>query len=415
VFNPFERQVAWRYLRSRRREGFISVIAWFSFGGIALGVAALIIVMSVMNGFREDLMGRILGINGHVAIYSNTGKMLDFDDLNAKVHSLPDVVQAAPIIEGQAMATVQGYATGVLVHGIRAKDLEDRTLISQKIVAGSLSTFSESRSIVIGSKLAEKMSLFVGDTLTLVAPKGTATAFGTMPRSRSYTVSAIFDVGMHEYDLTFVFIPLESAQKFFLYGDSVTGIEIFTKDPAHIDDFKLALAPIIHGKNMRLFDWQQANKPFFNAIQVERNVMFIILTLVIVVAAFNVISSLIMLVKDKGRDIAILRTMGASRRSIMKIFLLTGSTIGVVGAALGAVLGLLFSYNIETIRRFVESLSGAELFSDEIYFLSKLPSKVDPVEAALVIGIALILTFLASLYPSWRASTLDPVEALRYE
>lgn len=415
MFSAFERWVAFRYLRARRQEGFISVTAWFSFLGIALGVAALIIVMSVMNGFRHELLNKIIGMNGHLAIYSNTGTLPDFDPLTDAVKKIPGVTGANPLVEGQAMATAHGNATGVLVHGMTLQDLKERNSITDNLILGSLQLFDRPNSAIIGKRLAEKLGLILGDKMTLVAPEGTVTAFGTMPRTRTFEIAAVFDAGMIQYDSSFVFVPLGAGQKFFQLGDGVTGIEIFTEHPEKVQQYKERLAFLTEGRNMRLFDWQQANKDFFSTINVERNVMFIILTLIILVASFNVISTLIMLVKDKGRDIAILRTMGATQGMMMRVFFIAGSSIGVMGALIGAGFGLLFSWNIDSIRKLIESLSGSELFRAEIYFLSRLPSRVDPNEVITVIVLALFLSFLASLYPAWRASRLDPVEALRYE
>ncbi len=415
MFSAFERYVAFRYLRARRQEGFISVTAWFSFLGIALGVAALIIVMSVMNGFRHDLLEKIIGMNGHLTVYSNTGALPDYDELTEKIKKIPGITRANPIVEGQAIGSAHGNASGVMVHGLYLEDLKDHKNVTDNLIQGGLSLFNKANSALIGRRLAEKLGLTVGDKLTLLSPQGTETAFGTMPRTRTFEIGGIFDAGIIQYDSAFVFVPLETAQKFFQLGEGVSGIETFTDNPEKSEVFKAEIYNILEDHKARVVDWKQSNKEFFSTIKVERNVMFIILTLIILVASFNVISTLIMLVKDKGRDIAILRTMGATKGMIMRVFFIAGSSIGVLGAFVGTLGGLLFSWNIDSIRKFIESLSGAELFRAEIYFLSKLPARVDPWEVIQVVVISLVLTFLASLYPSWRASRLDPVEALRYE
>jgi len=418
MFNAFERAVAFRYLRARKGERFVSVIAIFSLVGIALGVATLIIVMSVMNGFRQELLGRILGLNGHLGVYAaEGGPMRDFDAVAARIRGLPDVVSATPIIEGQVLLTSEaGGASGGLARGIRPDDLRARAIIAGNIRRGSLADFEGDDAIVIGTGLAARMRVSVGDRITLVSPQGRATVFGTVPRVRAYRVVALFNVGMNEYDSTFVFLPLAAAQVYFQLPEAATQVEVFVQDPTRVRMVNQEIRQALDGvRPVRVVDWQDANSSFFNAVQVERNVMFLILTLIIIVAAFNIVSSLIMLVKDKGRDIAILRTMGATRGAIMRIFLLCGASVGVLGTVIGFALGLLFCMNIESIRQLLQSLTGTELFSPEVYFLSQLPAVVDPHEVAQVVGMAVVLSLLATLYPSWRAARLDPVEALRNE
>ncbi|MEO5373925.1 MAG: lipoprotein-releasing ABC transporter permease subunit [Alphaproteobacteria bacterium] len=415
MFSPFERLVALRYLRARRREGFVSVIAGFSLAGIGLGVATLIIVMAVMNGFRQELLGRILGLNGHIGVYGAGVPLTGFDPLAERIRAIPGVVQVIPTAEGQVMATAGGNSTGALVRGVRPDDLKARAVLAKAVRGGNLNDLYADDAVMVGERLAEKLGVTVGGTITLISPKGNVTAFGTVPRMRAFRVVATFHVGMYEYDSTFIYMPLEAAQVYFsLPSGGVTQLEVMLDNPDRVPAAGLAIIREV-GPTVRVHDWQHANASFFNAIQVERNVMFLILTLIILVAAFNIISGLIMLVKDKGRDIAILRTMGATRGMIMRIFFLSGASVGVVGTTFGVVLGLAFSYNIESIRQILQGLTGTELFSAEIYFLSRLPARVDPNEVVTVVLMALGLSFAATLYPAWRAARLDPVEALRYE
>ena len=412
-FNAFERMVAFRYLRARRQEGFVSVIAVFSLLGIALGVATLIIVMSVMNGFRADLLGRILGLNGHLGVYAPSGPLADFDAEAQKVADVPGIIGVTPLIEGQVMATSEAGAAGALVRGIRPDDLRRRPLLADHIVQGSLADFDDD-GVAVGDRLARRLGVAVGSAISVISPQGTATAFGTMPRIKTYHVAALFNVGMYEYDNSFIFVPLDAAQLFFRLPDAVTNLEVFLADPDRVREERRLIAAALGGQ-VRIVDWQQANSSLFNAVEIERNVMFLILTLIIVVAAFNIISSMIMMVKDKGRDIAILRTMGASRAAILRIFMLSGASIGILGTVAGLLLGVVFTLNIEAIRQGLQKVIGTDLFAAEIYFFTRIPARMEPSEVAAVVVMALALSFLATLYPSWRAARLDPVEALRYE
>ncbi|AGH98088.1 lipoprotein-releasing ABC transporter permease subunit [Micavibrio aeruginosavorus] len=413
MFSPFERMVAGRYLRARKAEGFVSVIAGFSFAGIMLGVATLIIVMSVMNGFRQELVTRILGLNGHINVYSLSAPLDDYSIMKLQIGDVPGVTSVSGIIESQALMTINGYSTGVMVRGMTRDDLMKKPVLSDHFIEGEPADFT-GYSAAIGRLMSEKLNLKIGSTFTLVSPKAKVTPFGGMPSSRTFTVAMIFDVGMYEYDSNFIFVPLDAAQAFYQMGKAVSSLEIVTKNPQHLNTVKKDISLITDGV-AGVYDWRDNNSSFLNALQVERNVMFLILTMIILVAAFNVISSMIMLVKDKGRDIAIMRTMGATRRSMMKIFILTGASIGVVGTFVGTALGIAFALNIESIRQFLQGLTGTELFSEEIYFLSKLPAVIDWNEVIAVIAMAFTLSILATLYPAWRAARLDPVEALRYE
>ncbi len=414
IFSQFERKMAGRYLRARRREGFISVITGFAFTGIALGVATLIIVMSVMNGFRHELLGRILGINGHIGIMAPNGYPFNnYRNAIAEIEELEHIQLAVPMIENQLLVTAGKSAEGAMVRGISAEDMLRKPALAKAVAKVDMDYF-EADKIIMGIRLARKMGVSEGDKVTLLSPNGKVTAFGTVPRMKSYQVIGLFDSGMYEYDANFIFMPLESAQVYFGLPGAVTNIDVTIDDDKYLQVVRTALERSLGG-GAYIYDWKQSNAAFFNAIEVERNVMFVILTLIILVAAFNIITGLIMLVKDKGRDIAVLRTMGATKGMIMRIFFMDGALIGVVGTALGLVLGLLFCENIEEIRQGLQSLLGRDLFSAEIYFLSKLPAKVDTAEVLSVVGISLLLSFAATLYPAWRAAKLDPVEALRYE
>jgi lipoprotein-releasing system permease protein len=413
-FAPFEWMLSLRYLRARRREGFISVIAGFSFLGIMLGVATLIIVMAVMNGFRQELLSKILGLNGHLLIQPLESPLTDYAAVADRVSKVDGVYLAAPLVEGQALASSPFNASGVVVRGMLGADLSKLSQISSNIKQGTLDGFDNGQGLAIGRRLAEQLSVRAGDNITLVSPRGAVTPMGTTPRIKAYKIAAVFEIGMSEYDSAFVFMPLSEAQAYFNRAGDVTAIEIYTDDPDHIDRFRQPVTDAA-ARPIYMIDWRQRNATFFNALQVERNVMFLILTLIVLVAALNIVSGLIMLVKDKSSDVAILRTMGATQGAMMRVFLITGASIGVVGTFVGFLLGTVVCLNIEEIRRFLSWLTNTELFSPELYFLSKLPADMNLKETLAVLVMALGLSLLATLYPSWRAARLDPVEALRYE
>ena len=414
-FSGFERLVAWRYLRARRKEAFISVIAGFSFIGIMLGVATLIIVMAVMNGFRTELISRILGINGHMIVQPVDGPFTDYPALTDRLGAVPGVKVALPLVEGQTLASGAGGAgTGALVRGIRAEDLSKLKTVSDNIKSGDAVGFAAGQGVLIGSRMADQLGLQAGDSITLISPEGDVTPMGINPRVKSYKVSGIFEIGMSEYDATIIYMPLEEAQLYFNAEGLVQSIELFVDNPDNIDELRPKVEAAA-GRQIAITDWRQRNQTFFSALQVERNVMFMILTLIVLVAALNIISGLIMLVKDKGSDIAILRTMGATSGAIMRIFFMTGAAIGLVGTFAGVLLGVLVCVNIEKIREFFSWVSGTVLFDPQLYYLSQLPAKMEVGETVSVVVMALTLSFFATIFPAWRASKLDPVQALRYE
>ena len=413
-FSRFEWMLAGRYLRAKRKETFISVITGFSFAGIMLGVATLIIVMAVMNGFRTELQSRILGINGHIIIQPVDGELNDYDAVSKRVSGVEGVRFAISLVEGQALVSSGVGGNGALVRGMSLEDLNKITEISSNIREGSLKEFGKKPGVAIGTRMARTLGLRAGDKITIISPEGDVTPFGTTPRVKAYPVLAVFEIGMSEYDATFVFMPLKEAQLYFNAEGRVDVVEVFTDDPDKVGDMRLSIEKAA-GRPLFITDWRTRNKTFFDALEVERNVMFLILSLIILIAALNIISGLTMLVKDKGKDIAILRTMGATSGSVLRIFFITGAVIGIVGTLAGLALGVVICLNVEFIRQVLSSITGTTLFDPTLYFLSRLPAEIEMGETVRIVAIAIGLSFLATLFPAWRAAKLDPVEALRYE
>ncbi len=417
LFSKLERKIAFRYLAAKKR-GFGSVISWVSLIGITLGVATLIVVMSVMGGFHETLLSRIIGMNGHVVVYHQDGAIADYDYLIDKMKQNKVVaahtIGIVPIAEGQVMATASGNNTGAMVRGIRMTDLAAKTETGTKIYGKTLSEIHDGE-LVVGASLARSLRIGMGDKVSLVSASGaTPTPFGTMPRIMAYPVMSSFFMGMYEYDSGYIFMPLETAQKYLNIGNAVTHVDLFLRNPEDTTAVRDALARLLpDGFVVR--DWRELNRGFVGALQVESNVMFLILMLIVIVAAFNIVSSLVMLVKDKNKDIAVLRTFGVSRKSMMKIFILSGTSIGVIGAFFGTVLGVVVAIYIEPIRQFFQWITGRDLFPSELYYLSELPSKLVPSTVAGIAVLAIGLAFLATLYPAWKAASTDPVDVLRNE
>jgi lipoprotein-releasing system permease protein len=413
-FAPFEWMLAKRYLRARRKEGFISVIAAISFTGIMLGVATLIIVMAVMNGFRHELFQKILGINGHVLVHKIQVPFEDYEEAAARLRAVPGVRAVMPLVEGQAMISSPQNTLGALVRGLSEDSMKKLSLVASNVRFGTLDGFDSQEGVAIGIRLANLLGVNVGDSISLIAPKGASTPFGTTPRIKRYPISVIFELGMSEYDKTMVFMSLPESQRYFSRGAEVDVLEVVVSSPDAVDDM---IAPLkaAGGPSLHFSDWRKRNETFFTVLEVERNVMFIILSLIVLVAALNIISGIMMLVKEKSRDIAILRTMGATKGAIMRVFLITGASIGVVGTIAGLILGIIFCWNIEGMRQLLQSALGTKLMDPQVYYLTRLPARIDPWETGWIVVMALVLSVLATLYPSWRASRLDPVEALRYE
>jgi lipoprotein-releasing system permease protein len=415
ILNSYERMVARRYLLPGKGEGFIFLVASISLLAVALGVAALIIVMSVMNGFRAELFDKITGLNGHAIVQGYEGRLEDWQQIGDTAAKLPGVTSATPLIEQPLMASANGRVEGVLLRGMRLQDIRNNPVIAKNVVSGNLGLITpDSGRVAIGSRLAEALGAYPGSTISLISPEGRSTVVGTVPRIVSYTVAAVFEVGVYDYDNSVVIMPIQDAQQLLLLGDSVSTIEVQTKDPDRVDSILAPLRPMVQGKGV-IIDWKQMNSALFDALEVERVAMFVVLSLIVLVAVFNILSSLIMLVRAKTRDIAILRTMGASRRGMMKVFVTVGVTIGSLGIVLGLILGAIFLYFRQDMLDAIQYLTGQNLWDPSVRFLSDLPSKTDPFEVSAIVLTALILSFLATLYPAWKAASTDPVQVLRYE
>ena len=414
-FSGFERLVAWRYLRPRRKEAAVSIVTIISLVGVTLGVAALIIVMAVMNGFRAELLDRILGLNGHLVISAIDRPLDDYEDVSARIAKLPGVKMVTPIVEGQALATGNsGPGTGALVRGVRGEDFVKLESISANIQEGSVESYLTGDGVAIGSRMAVNLGLITGDLIKVISPEGDVTPFGTTPRVKSYPVRAIFEMGMSEYDSSIIFMPLEEAQLYFNQEGIAQVIEVFVDDPDAVDSYKPGIEQAAE-RPVFISDWRQRNQAFFSALIIERNAMFLILSIVVVVASLNIVASLIMMVKEKARGVAILRTMGATQAAVMRIFIMAGIGVGFVGTVTGLILGLLVCWNIRSIQRLMNWMAGADVWDPTIRFLSEIPAKMNPYETAAVVVLSLSLSFFAAILPAWRAAKLDPVEALRYE
>ena len=417
AFAPFEWMVASRYLRARKKEGFVSVIAGFSLVGIALGVATLIVVMAVMSGFRETLVNQVLGVSAHMNVTSQTEKFENYDTLAEAIRQVDGVTRVSPVVDGQVLATGNRNHTGVVVRGMRKEDLEKLNVVkAPEVASGSIDTFAGDNGVAIGANIAAKLNLRVGDFITLISPDGDITPFSAtpMPRKKNYKVLYVFKLGLHEYDSVLVYMPLSEAQIYFNKKGVVDSLEVITDDPSNVDDYTGPVRQAAR-QSVGVYTWKDLNGSLIGALDIERKVMFVILTMIILVAALNIISGLVMLVKDKGRDVAIMRTMGMARGSILRIFFVCGASIGVIGSVVGVILGVAFTMNIQSIQGFIEGITGASLWDPKVRMLSEIPSKLVFSDVALTLFIALGLSFLATLYPAWKAAKLDPVEALRYE
>ncbi len=415
ILNRAERMLARRYLLPGKGEGFIFLVASISLVAVALGVAALIVVMSVMNGFRAELFDKIVGLNGHAIVQGYEGRLTNWEQIADQAKQTPGITSALPLIEQPLMASANGRVEGVLVRGMRIEDIRNNPVIKDNVKSGDLALITPgSNRVAIGKRLAELLGAFPGSEISLISPEGRTTVVGTVPRIVSYTVTAVFEVGVYDYDKAFVVMPIEDAQTLLMLGDQVGMIELQTTDPDRVDEILAPLEPVVRGQGV-LVDWRQINSALFEALEIERVVMFVVLSLIILVAVFNILSSLIMLVRAKTRDIAILRTMGSSRIGMMKIFVTVGVIIGSLGIIAGVVLAAIMLYFRQGAVDLIQGASGQNLWDPSVRFLSELPAKTDPLEVTAIVLTALILSFLATLYPAWKAASTDPVQVLRYE
>ena len=411
MISKIERIIAFRYLKPKKKEGFLKVISIFSFTGIALGVAILIIVMSVMNGFRTELINKILGFNPHI-IVKPYNKKINKEDLKNQKELEENILRTAFTFSGQGILINKENTIGILVRSYLKNDIDKIDLIEKGIIDGSLSAFSKN-TVSVGKELAISLGLMVGDEITLMSTSNLQTPFGNLPLQEKFTISSVFSTGLAEFDQNVIFLPFENANSLFELSDMDIDLEIFLKKPDKVEPIKEKVQKIFN--EHYVYSWADLNKSFFGALKVERNVMFIILTLIIIVAAFNIISGLTILVKNKTKEIAILRTLGISRNSIAKIFFLTGFTIGLLATITGVIVGILFSYYIEEIRVLITTIFNIRLFPEEIYFLSQIPSEINLVYISIISFFSLLITFLATILPSASAAKLDPIKALKYE